>query len=165
MSMAQLFLTNPVIIFHPPILSGAAVHREYSTFPNDRDIFLRGKFQRRFFFQREPASVHTYIHARAFLPLFFRFLSFLRISHLVPPSRDDTRSGRALTSLVFPVVKGGSVEDAVRNPRRPLLRFKQTANDGAINFDYAVETSEGVERARVPFLTSRGLPPPIACSN
>lgn len=145
MSMAQLFLTNPVIIFHPPILSGAAIYCEYSTFPNDRDIFLRGKFQRRFFFS---ANAGLRFNRDSFF-FALRFSAFSFLLHTRQYEWNEDSGGPALTSLVFPIVKGSSARRG-RHPKshRPLLRFKQVARDGVINFDYVVETSERVERAR-----------------
>lgn len=50
------------------------------------------------------------------------------------------------------------MENTIRDlRRRPLLRFKQVASSGVINFDYVVETSEGVEMTGHACAQQRGI--------
>lgn len=86
MSMAQLFLTNPVIIFHPPILSGAAIYCEYSTFSE----------RQRYIFARQ-ISATIFFSANAGLR-FNRDSSFFSLPFfagvLLSPPRDNTSETR-----------------------------------------------------------------------
>lgn len=85
---------------------------------------------------------------------FFLFL-FLRSSLL--RARDDTNKPGFRVNLVsIPDSRRKFVEDAILR-RHPLLRFKQVASGSVINFDYVVETSEGVEMAVRACAQQRGI--------
>lgn len=133
--MAQLFLTNPVIIFHPPMYSRgrppstASIQR----FRTTGTYFCAANFSDDFFSARTRAHVRgprvfPFPPSLSFLSLALSVLFFLH--NCVPPPRDntsETRERSRVNLVSIPDSKRKFREDVIRNPYRPLLRFKQVA--------------------------------------